>query len=525
MELQQRHAATPPLTASSGELRARLTPAERSPTSSSETVVAGVAAASRVAAEPRVSWPSAYHRLVDTGLAVGGLVAIAVAVHLPTMPYGVAELLAVRVTLKNFLLLGAFAAYWQAAMSLAGVYGSPARRIRSVALARRLAIGCALGSLGAFAFPATSTSGVITWWIVPALFAVTTAGTIGVRAAVRAVTRARRTHSPACRVVLVGSGPRASAMWAELCADPSVRYELVGLFDTPDAVPHPTFAGVPLAALSSLERALMHVVVDQVVIALPVRSRYSEIEATIQTCERAGLESRVPADVFRPTLARPCIEGAGGGTAVVAMHVVSRGGELLVKRAIDVVGAACALIVLSPLLVATALAVRATSPGPALFAQERYGLHKRRFRMYKFRTMVLDAEQQQGALEDRNEASGPVFKIGGDPRVTRLGRFLRRSSIDELPQLWNVLRGDMSLVGPRPLPVRDVGRFDEAWLMRRFSVQPGLTCLWQISGRSTLGFAEWVRLDLKYIDSWSLALDAEILVRTVPAVIKGVGAT
>jgi exopolysaccharide biosynthesis polyprenyl glycosylphosphotransferase len=364
---------------------------------------------------------------------------------------------------------------------------------------------------------------VISWWIVPALFAVTTVGTIGVRAAVRAVTGAMRTYGAACRVVLVGSGPRAAAMWAELCADPNVRYELVGLFDTADAVPHPAFAGQALGALPSLERALMHLVVDQVLIALPVRSRYAEIEATILTCERAGLESRVPADVFRPTLARPSIESASG-TPVVAMHVVSRGGELLAKRAIDVVGALCGLVLLSPLLAATALAVRLTSPGPALFAQERYGLQKRRFRMYKFRTMVVDAEQQQAALEEKNEVSGPVFKIGGDPRVTPLGRFLRQSSIDELPQLWNVLRGDMSLVGPRPLPLRDVGRFDEPWLMRRFSVRPGLTCLWQISGRSTLGFSEWIKLDLEYIDRWSLALDMEILMRTVPAVVKGVGA-
>jgi lipopolysaccharide/colanic/teichoic acid biosynthesis glycosyltransferase len=159
-----------------------------------------------------------------------------------------------------------------------------------------------------------------------------------------------------------------------------------------------------------------------------------------------------------------------------------------------------------------------------LFSQERHGLHKRRFRMYKLRTMYLDAEVRQRELEDQNEASGPVFKIRDDPRITPVGRFLRRTSIDELPQLWNVLRGDMSVVGPRPLPVRDVQRFTEGALMRRFSVRPGVTGLWQVSARSTLNFEDWVRLDMQYIDEWSLALDIRILAMTLPAVVRGSGA-
>jgi lipopolysaccharide/colanic/teichoic acid biosynthesis glycosyltransferase len=144
--------------------------------------------------------------------------------------------------------------------------------------------------------------------------------------------------------------------------------------------------------------------------------------------------------------------------------------------------------------------------------------------MYKFRTMVVDAEAQQPALEDRNEANGPVFKLSDDPRVTPLGRMLRRTSLDELPQLWNVLRGEMSLVGPRPLPVRDVNRFETASIMRRFSVLPGLTGLWQVSGRSELPFEDWIRLDLEYIDRWSLGLDLRLLVKTIPAVIGARGA-
>jgi len=182
------------------------------------------------------------------------------------------------------------------------------------------------------------------------------------------------------------------------------------------------------------------------------------------------------------------------------------------------------LVALSPILALIALAIRLDGHGPVIFAQERFGFNKRRFRMFKFRTMITDAEALQATLEDRNEAAGPVFKIKDDPRVTRIGKFLRKTSLDELPQLWNVLRGDMSLVGPRPLPLRDVHRFSESWLMRRFSVRPGVTGLWQVSGRSDLTFTRWVALDLQYIDRWSLGLDLKILAMTVPAVLKGRGA-
>ncbi len=206
------------------------------------------------------------------------------------------------------------------------------------------------------------------------------------------------------------------------------------------------------------------------------------------------------------------------------MAVAPEDGRLIVKRLIDIIGSIVALVVLAPVMLITALAIKLTSPGPAIFAQQRLGLNKRRFRMYKFRTMIVNAEACQAGLEHLNEARGPVFKIRNDPRITRIGKVLRRTSIDELPQLFNVLRGEMSLVGPRPLPVRDVARFTEAARMRRFSMRPGLTCLWQIRGRSELGFEEWMRLDLEYIDRWSLALDLLILVRTVPAVVRGVGA-
>ncbi len=254
-----------------------------------------------------------------------------------------------------------------------------------------------------------------------------------------------------------------------------------------------------------------------------VRSHYAEIQETIRTCERVGVKLMYRADIFDLALARPHLVSP---SSRVELRVVTEDGiGIALKRGIDVVGALAGLVVLGPLLLAVAVAIRLTDGGPVLFAQQRYGLNRRRFRMLKFRTMVQNADKLQASLEAVNEAKGPVFKIARDPRITPLGRVLRRTSIDELPQLLNVLGGDMSLVGPRPLPLRDVARFTRPADMRRFSVRPGITGLWQVSGRSNLDFETWITLDLQYIDNWSLALDFTIFARTIPAVLRGTGAS
>jgi exopolysaccharide biosynthesis polyprenyl glycosylphosphotransferase len=211
---------------------------------------------------------------------------------------------------------------------------------------------------------------------------------------------------------------------------------------------------------------------------------------------------------------------------MISVPNIARGSWFGIKRVLDFGGALIGLVLCLPLMLLVAFLIKVTSPGPVLFTQMRCGRNRRHFKMYKFRTMVEDAEVRQLDLEDRNENAGPLFKIRADPRVTRVGAFLRRSSIDELPQLWNVLCGEMSLVGPRPLPLRDVKRFSDSWLMRRFSVLPGITGLWQVSGRSALTNKEdWIALDLAYVDHWSFWLDLEILALTVPAVVTGKGAS
>jgi exopolysaccharide biosynthesis polyprenyl glycosylphosphotransferase len=233
---------------------------------------------------------------------------------------------------------------------------------------------------------------------------------------------------------------------------------------------------------------------------------------------------RVLPNLFDLKSSRSWTEELEGEPMVTHHNGISEGWQLMFKRMLDFTVALTALIVLSPVLVGAAILIILTSPGPVFFIQRRVGLNKRVFPVYKFRTMVADAEQKIRELEHLNEVSGPVFKITKDPRITPLGRFLRKTSLDELPQLINVLKGDMSLVGPRPLPVRDYEGFSKDWQRRRFSVRPGITCLWQVSGRSSIPFEQWMELDLQYIDKWSLWLDLRILIQTIPAVLKGEGA-
>jgi len=276
--------------------------------------------------------------------------------------------------------------------------------------------------------------------------------------------------------------------------------------------------------IDQLDSVVANHAVDEVLVALPIDKHGPLVETIVRHCEEQGIIVRVQAELSNLRVARSYLDELEGVPVVTIQSGPQDGWQLVVKKLIDVVGSAVLLLALTPLFAVVAFLVRLDSPGPVFFAQERVGLNKRRFRMLKFRTMSDGSDQQQHMLEHLNEAEGPVFKIKNDPRITRVGQFLRRFSIDELPQLINVFKGDMSLVGPRPLPVRDVQRIDLQWHKRRFSIKPGITCLWQVNGRSNIGFNDWVRMDLDYIDKWSLGLDLKILVMTIPAVFRGPGA-
>ncbi len=269
-------------------------------------------------------------------------------------------------------------------------------------------------------------------------------------------------------------------------------------------------------------------VVDEVIIDLPLNTFYRQVSEIVTHCLEQGIMIRFLSDSFyllrNLKLARSKFEQFNDNLVISVTNGFWGELPLAAKRLFDFLGALILIVALSPISLLAAFLIKLTSPGPIFFVQSRLGLNKRLFNMYKFRSMIVDAEKHQRDLEKLNEASGPVFKIKNDPRVTPIGKILRKTSIDELPQLFNVLAGDMSLVGPRPLPVRDYKGFNEDWQRRRFSVRPGLTCLWQIQGRSSLSFEDWMKLDMQYIDQWSFWLDLRILLLTLPAVIKEKGA-
>jgi len=323
---------------------------------------------------------------------------------------------------------------------------------------------------------------------------------------------------PKREVLIIGSGRGGQAAYNEMVDSPV--YNVVGILDD-------TYVGTAemreryLGGLELLDPLLKENPVSVVYCSLPVKSMYEPIQQVIAVCEQFGVEVRHSSHLFHTKIAQ--LDRKPGKNYSI-LRMVREDSTRYVKRAMDIVGAGGLLILSLPVIIAAGIAIKISCPGPILFSQDRYGLHRRRFRMFKLRTMVVNAEVLQAQLEHKNELAGPAFKIRQDPRITKVGTFLRKTSIDELPQLWNVLLGDMSLVGPRPLSVRDVLKIEDSAQLRRFSVLPGITCIWQMSGRNNTDFANWIRQDLQYIDSWSLLLDLKILIGTIPAVLWGKGA-
>ncbi|MCU0784056.1 MAG: sugar transferase [Verrucomicrobia bacterium] len=314
------------------------------------------------------------------------------------------------------------------------------------------------------------------------------------------------------RFLLIGASEETARMRDELRAHPEVNMKVVAELD------------LNQTSLDALVKLLHDHSVNGVI--LGARHTYFEqVEAVIKACEMEGVEAWLVADFFRTQISRTSFDDFYGRPVMVFRTTPEASWQSVAKRAMDFVGAIVALLLLSLPLALVSLLIKLSSPGPVLFHQMRSGLNGAPFTLYKFRTMVTNAEQLKHELEAMNEMRGPVFKVTKDPRITPLGKILRRYSIDEFPQLFNVLRGEMSLVGPRPLPVDEVRRFNDLSHRRRLSVRPGLTCLWQVSGRNQIiEFKDWVRLDLEYIDNWSLWLDLKILVRTIPVVLLGTGA-
>jgi len=339
------------------------------------------------------------------------------------------------------------------------------------------------------------------------------------RRLLRVVARGMRRHGhDRRRVIVVGDGEQAFDMVARLARRADLGYHVVEMIPLD---PRGNGNGTGSAAvLGRIETLAASQAIDEVFVALPLDSAQPLIRALVSLCEEQGITVRLASSVAELIFARAQLDEVDGRPVITLFSGPPDSHALLGKRLLDLGLSLVACLLLLPLFVTLAIAIKLDSPGPILFAQERVGLRRRRFRLYKFRTMIEGAGRLPAGLEPLNGAQGPVVQIRNDPRVTRVGRWLRHVSLDELPQLVNVIKGDMSLVGPRPLPSRDVPRIDQRVRERRFSVRPGMTCLWQVNGHAP-EFEDWVKTDMEYIDNWSLGLDLKILLQTLPAVLSG----
>jgi len=324
-------------------------------------------------------------------------------------------------------------------------------------------------------------------------------------------------------VLVVGTGKRAADFIQKVRENPDWGLQVVGVINDDESRHIKEVNGIEvIGGLKDLLKIFHQLAIDQVVFVLP-RSRLSYIEEALHVCEIEGVETSLAIDLFDMKIARSVITELDGIPLLSYNTIKVSEWQLFVKRAIDIIVSSVAIFVLSPVYLAAALAIKLTSPGPVFFRQERMGLHGRRFMLLKFRTMKIDAERELSRVDNLEQMTSPEFKNKKLQYITPVGRLLRKFSLDELPQFFNVLAGDMSIVGPRPTVPGEVEKY-EIWQRRRFSMKPGLTCLWQISGRNEINHSDWMKLDLEYIDNFSFWLDISIMLKTIPAVVLGKGA-
>lgn len=440
-------------------------------------------------------------------------------------PASFEDFLSMRVKVSNFIIFAAFLLVWHGLFSLFGLHRS--RRLSSLrheiidVIMASSAGALILFTMGrAFRLSVVgSPHFIVLFWAASSLGAVTA------RLAVRIFLKTIRLKGRNIRFLLIaGTNRRAVEYARKIESKPELGYRIVGFVENGWSG-HREFGQSGYSIVTDFKGLADFIrahVVDEVMVCLPMKSLYNQSLDITRLCGEQGIIVRFLSDFFDVGLATPRAEMVGDDSVITLQTGAIQDWMLLVKRAMDVFFSLILLIILSPALALVAILIKLTSPGPVLFVQERVGLNKRKFRLYKFRTMVAGAEKMQKDLVHLNEVSGPVFKIKDDPRITRIGKFLRKTSLDELPQLFNVLKGDMSLVGPRPPIPSEVGKYELPYL-RRLSMKPGITCLWQVSGRNSIPFEKWMELDQQYIDQWSLWMDLKILAKTVVTVMKGSG--
>ncbi len=421
-------------------------------------------------------------------------------------------------------LLLAIVPVWSGLLAYFGLYGSYRTKplwAEPAALARVALWATLLTGTVTFALKMTFVSRLFIGLFGAVAFTLLSAHRVALRTLARRVWRSGYNSR---NVLIVGSGRRAAEIARILEDHKHWGLKVVGAVTDFESVPSQRWDAVPeLGHVRELPNILKQQVVDEVIFAVS-RQKLEEMENIFLVCEELGIRAHVAVNFFPHTIAKLHLDALHGIPLLTFSTTPYNEFLLALKRAFDLAASGTLLVALAPLFLLIAVAIKLTSPGPVLFRQTRVGLNGRRFTLYKFRSMVQDAEARKQELVHLNEMAGPVFKIRNDPRVTPVGRLLRRTSLDELPQLFNVLKGDMSLVGPRPPVPEEVSAY-EPWQRRRLSMKPGLTCLWQINGRNGIvDFEKWMALDLQYIDNWSLKLDFQIFVKTIPAVLLGKGA-
>ena len=425
-----------------------------------------------------------------------------------------------RLGCNPWLAAAAFGAGWVTLVWFGGLYRVRARwslRSEAVGLLRATAVLLLATITVLFVIKISDASRLL----IGVLFIALAVTAVVSRVALRAAFAWLRRRGYMTRNVLVVGANAAGQNFADLIERHSdLGLSVIGHLAGPDGV-GPGLTRPVIGRLEEIETVLHGEVVDEVAVCLPV-SAWDLVEPVTRLCAGEGKVVRIPGDGVGPGIAGGYSEDLEGTSIVSLVYGPDRALTLLIKRVTDLGIAGAALILLSPVFGLIYLRIRAVDGGPAMFRQTRVGLHGRRFEVLKFRTMQPDAEERQAEVEELNEVSGRAFKVTNDPRLTRSGAFLRRTGLDELPQLWNVVRGEMSLVGPRPPLPTEVEGYD-VWHRRRLSMKPGITGLWQVSARREPDFDRWVRLDLEYIDRWSLLLDFKILLRTIPAAVNQEG--
>ena len=433
--------------------------------------------------------------------------------------------LSYRIKISNILLIATALFCWHFIFDINGLYRSH-RLSTKLAIARGISIATVLGTFILFLASKIFDINMITPTFLGIFWLTSTTLLLASRLSLRTLLKRIRLAGRNLRhVVVIGTNSRAREYVDQIKLKPELGYHFIGFVDDGGEETQPGKALPIVADYDQFAEFARENIIDEIVVFSPLRSQYDKVAGIVSVAESMGILLRFGVNPFLLKIGRSVVEQVGD----IAVSSVQTGSmydnpSLGAKALLDILVAATLIILLSPLLLVVAALIKLESPGPVFFVQKRLGLGKRLFNIYKFRTMSEDAEQRQADLEQQNEMSGPVFKIRNDPRITPLGKFLRKTSIDELPQLFNVLKGDMSLVGPRPLPVRDFKGFESDIHRRRFSVKPGITCLWQISGRNNISFEQWMELDMNYIDRWSFWLDLKILLKTIPAVLTRTGA-